>query len=70
MIYTVSGVEAVTGAVSADVNKVYPNPFNPSTTVEFPPKAGPGSVRIFDPREKGRSWVRGRVPGAVERKVR
>jgi len=51
-IYTISGVEAVTGvpvSAHAAINKVYPNPFNPSTTVEFSvPKAGPGTVRIFD----------------------
>ncbi len=51
-IYTISGVEAVTGvpvSTHAAINKVYPNPFNPSTTVEFSvPKAGPGTVRIFD----------------------
>ena len=51
-IYTIAGVEAVTSvpvSAHAAINKVYPNPFNPSTTVEFSvPKAGPATVRVFD----------------------
>jgi hypothetical protein len=53
-VYTIAGVgvEAVGGvptANRAEVRKVYPNPFNPQTTIEFSvPKPGPASVRIFD----------------------
>ncbi len=51
-IYTISGVEAVSPlptAAHAEVKKIYPNPFNPQTTIEFSvPKSGPASLRIFD----------------------
>ncbi len=51
-VYTISGVETVSGvplATRPKVEKVFPNPFNPSTTIEFSiPSAGPSSVRIFD----------------------
>jgi len=51
-VYTISGVEAVGGVpvgTRAAIRRVYPNPFNPSTTVEFSvPKKGPVAVRVFD----------------------
>ena len=51
-IYTITGVEPVGGvpAVSrASIQRIYPNPFNPSTTIEFSvPKSGDTTVRIFD----------------------
>ena len=51
-VYTISGVEAVSGvpaAYSPKIRKAFPNPFNPSTTVEFSvPKSGPVRVGIFD----------------------
>ena len=51
-IYTLSGVETVEGAPAsnrAKLDRVYPNPFNPSTTVEFSvPSNGPVSVAIYD----------------------
>ena len=51
-IYTLSGVETVDGAPAssrAKVRRVYPNPFNPSTTVEFSvPRSGPVSIAIYD----------------------
>jgi hypothetical protein len=51
-IYSISGVEVVSGAPAAsraEIRKVYPNPFNPQTTIEFSvPGAGPVAVRIFD----------------------
>lgn len=51
-VYTISGVEAVGGVpvgTRAAIRRVYPNPFNPSTTVEFSvPSQGPVSVRVFD----------------------
>lgn len=51
-VYTISGVESVPGA-STDarlaIRKVFPNPFNPSTKIEFSvPKAAPVSVRVYD----------------------
>jgi hypothetical protein len=51
-VYTISGVETVGGAPAgtrAAIRKVFPNPFNPSTTLEFAvPKSGPVAVRVFD----------------------
>lgn len=51
-VYTISGVEAVGGVpvgTKAAIRRVYPNPFNPSTTVEFSvPKQGPVAVRVYD----------------------
>lgn len=59
-VYTITGVEAVDGAppgARAAIRKVYPNPFNPSTTVEFSvPRQGRAVVRIFD--IQGRSVAR------------
>ncbi len=50
--YTISGVEMVSGApigARTSVRNVFPNPFNPRTTIEFSvPTAGPVAVRIFD----------------------
>ena len=50
--YTISGVEAVSGvpaASRASLQRVYPNPFNPNTTIEFSvPISGPASMRIYD----------------------
>ena len=51
-VYTISGVETVGGVpvgTRAAIRRVYPNPFNPTTTVEFSvPKQGPVSVRVYD----------------------
>lgn len=51
-IYTLSGVEEVEGAPAANkakLDRVYPNPFNPNTTIEFSvPKNGPVSIAIYD----------------------
>ena len=51
-IYTISGVEPVSGVPTgthAAIRKAFPNPFNPSTTLELSvPKQGPVAVRIFD----------------------
>jgi len=50
--YTITGVEAVSGvpaAAGASLQKIYPNPFNPSTTIEFSvPVTGSASMRIYD----------------------
>jgi hypothetical protein len=60
LVYTITGVETVGGAppeARATIRKVFPNPFNPSTTVEFSlPQPGRAVVRIFD--VKGRSVAR------------
>lgn len=51
-IYTISGVEPVPGlptGANASIRKAFPNPFNPSTTLELSvPKQGAVAVRIFD----------------------
>jgi hypothetical protein len=56
-VYTISGVETVGGVplgTRASIRKIYPNPFNPSTTIEFNvPKSGPVAVRIFDLQGRG-----------------
>jgi hypothetical protein len=62
-IYTITGVETVSSvprSQRASLAKVYPNPFNPSTTIEFSvPTAGPAMVRVFD--------VQGRAVATVVR---
>jgi hypothetical protein len=51
-VYTISGVETVSGVPVASrprIQKSFPNPFNPMTTIEFSvPKSGPVRVGIFD----------------------
>lgn len=51
-VYTISGVEGVSevpAGARASVQRVYPNPFNPRTTVEFSvPRPGWASVRVYD----------------------
>ena len=51
-VYTISGVETVSSVPAgarAGIRKIFPNPFNPRTTIEFSvPTAGPVAVRIFD----------------------
>ena len=51
-IYTISGVETVSGVPAATrprIQKSFPNPFNPMTTIEFSvPKPGPVRVGIID----------------------
>lgn len=51
-VYSISGVEMVSTSPfgnRASVRNVFPNPFNPRTTIEFSvPTAGPVAVRIFD----------------------
>ncbi len=53
-IYTISGVETVSGVPAAsrpEIRRAFPNPFNPMTTIEFSvPKPGPVRVGIFDIR--------------------
>ena len=55
-VYTITGVEAVSGVPRSEraaLSKVFPNPFNPSTTIEFSvPTSGPALVRIFDVQGK------------------
>jgi hypothetical protein len=50
--YTITGVETVSEVPAvprASLQRIYPNPFNPTTTIEFSvPKPGPVSVRIYD----------------------
>jgi hypothetical protein len=51
-VYTISGVEAVSGVPVASrptIRRAFPNPFNPSTTIEFSvPRSGPVRVGVFD----------------------
>jgi hypothetical protein len=51
-VYTISGVETVSGVPAATrprIQRAFPNPFNPTTTIEFSvPKSGPVRVGIFD----------------------
>jgi flagellar hook capping protein FlgD len=51
-VYTISGVEPVPGIPTGDqaaIRRVFPNPFNPKTKIEFSvPKVAPVAVRIFD----------------------
>jgi len=51
-VYTISGVENVSGVPIAGrprIQRSFPNPFNPATTIEFSvPKPGPVRVGIFD----------------------
>lgn|GEM_PF-2176923 len=51
-VYTISGVEQVSGVPAASrprIQKAFPNPFNPMTTIEFSvPKSGPVRVGVFD----------------------
>jgi hypothetical protein len=51
-VYTISGVETVSGVPLASrpsIHKAFPNPFNPETTIEFSvPKPGPVRVGVFD----------------------
>ncbi len=51
-VYTISGVETVSGVPAASrprIQKAFPNPFNPMTTIEFSvPKSGPVRVGILD----------------------
>jgi hypothetical protein len=53
-VYTIAGAEAISGVPAgnkAAIRRAYPNPFNPSTTIEFTvPKQGPTAVRVFDLR--------------------
>ena len=53
-IYTISGVEEVSGVPVASkplIRRAFPNPFNPNTTIEFSvPQSGPVRVGIFDVR--------------------
>ena len=73
-IYTISGVEAVDPvpvSARAAVNRVYPNPFNPSTTIEFSvPKPGPASVRVFDLQGKRVATLVNEALGAGVYRVR
>ena len=51
-VYTISGVETVDGVPAGSrvsIRKAFPNPFNPSTKIEFSvPREAPVAVRIFD----------------------
>jgi len=51
-VYTISGIETVSGAPASTelaIRKAFPNPFNPSTKIEFSvPKEAPTSVRVYD----------------------
>ncbi len=53
-VYTIAGAEAIGGVPAGNkvaIRRAYPNPFNPSTTIEFSvPKQGPAVVRIVDLR--------------------
>ena len=60
-VYTITGVEPVSGVPKsgrAALSKVFPNPFNPSTTIEFSvPSSGPALVRILDVHGKAVATV-------------
>ena len=51
-VYTISGVDMVSASPAgsrAAIRNVFPNPFNPQTTIEFSvPAAGPVAVRVYD----------------------
>ena len=51
-IYTISGVETVSAVPVASgprIQRTFPNPFNPTTTIEFSvPTSGPVRVGVFD----------------------
>lgn len=51
-IYTISGIENVSSVPAASrpkIQKAFPNPFNPMTTIEFSvPRSGPVRLGIFD----------------------
>lgn len=51
-VYTISGVEPVPGIPTGNqvaIRRVFPNPFNPKTKIEFSvPKVAPVAVRVFD----------------------
>ena len=51
-VYTISGVEAVSGVPVASrprIDKAFPNPFNPMTTIQFSvPESGPVRVGVLD----------------------
>jgi hypothetical protein len=73
-VYTISGVEPVSTvpvSARASVRKVFPNPFNPSTTIEFSvPKAGRASVRVFDLRGRHVATLVDEAMGAGVYRVR
>lgn len=67
-VYTISGVETVAGSPDTRlaIRKVFPNPFNPSTKIEFSvPKEAPVSVRVYDiqGREVATLLNKGMSPG-------
>ncbi|HET9251865.1 MAG TPA: T9SS type A sorting domain-containing protein [Candidatus Eisenbacteria bacterium] len=60
-VYTITGVEPVNGVPRherAALSKIFPNPFNPSTTIEFSvPSSGPALVQIHDVQGKAVATV-------------